>query len=450
MSRVSSSPTKESAVTAFLRRTSTFWFSLCVSGVAFSLYSSVYGLRKAFSVATFDGMVFWGIDYKVWLVTFQVAGYALSKVIGIKLISEIKPHRRATGILICSLSAAIAWLFFAITPAPYNMVFLFMNGLPLGLIWGMVFGYLEGRRLTDMLGAGLCISFIFASGVAKTVGAFLMHDLGVSEKWMPFAAACIFMVPLLLFLWLIDRVPPPTPEDEALRTRREPMYRPDRIAFVRFFLPGIILFVITYMMLTAFRDLRDNFAADIWQELGYGNSVLIYTETEIPVALGVLVAIGSLTAIRNNQLALMINHIMIVVGVLLLGVSAVLFQQKIISAPAWFSLVGLGLYLGYVPFNCIFFERLLAAFRYKGNVGFLIYLADSFGYIASVGVMFFKEFAYHQQMSWVRFFISSSYLASITGTLLIGGSMLYFYLRLKRVNSGQLSVPAPSANYSTQ
>lgn len=450
MSRGSSFPTDESRVTAFLRKTNSFWFSICVSGVAFSLYSSVYGLRKAFSVATFDGMVYAGIDYKVWLVFFQVAGYALSKVIGVKLISEIKPHRRAAGILICSLIAALAWLFFAITPAPYNIIFLFMNGLPLGLIWGMVFGYLEGRRLTDMLGAGLCISFIFASGVAKSVGAYLMHGWGVQEKWMPFAAACIFMAPLLLFLWLIDQVPPPTPEDEALRTRREPMYRTDRRAFVRFFLPGIILFVITYMMLTAFRDLRDNFASNMWETLGYGNSTLIYTETEIPVALGVLIAIGSLTAIRNNQLALMINHVMIIMGVLLLAVSAALFQQKMISAPTWFSLVGLGLYLGYVPFNCIFFERLLAAFRYKGNVGFLIYLADSFGYVASVGVMFFKELVYHHNVSWVHFFISSSYLASAAGILLMGGSMLYFYLRLKRVNSGQLRVPTPSTSYSTQ
>ncbi len=36
-------------------------------------------------------------------------------------------------------------------------------------------------------------------------------------------------------------------------------------------------------------------------------------------------------------------------------------------------LVGLGLYTGYIPYNAIFFERLIAVFRMSGNVGFLIY-----------------------------------------------------------------------------
>jgi len=122
--------------------------------MAFCLYTCVYAFRKTFSVATFDGLAYAGISYKVWLVMFQVVGYALSKFAGIKLISELKATSRAIGIVLMVLIAGISWLFFAIVPPPFNIVFLFTNGFPLGLVWGMIFGYMEGRRYTEVLGAG--------------------------------------------------------------------------------------------------------------------------------------------------------------------------------------------------------------------------------------------------------------------------------------------------------
>src|SRR4051812_29489391 len=130
-----------------------FWFTIYASVTAFCLYTCVHAFRKTFSVATFQHLQYLGVSYKVWLVTFQVVGYALSKFIGIKLIAELQANYRAKGILIMVSIAGASWLLFAIVPPPYNMIFLFLNGFPLGLVWGMVFGYLEGRRMTDVLGA---------------------------------------------------------------------------------------------------------------------------------------------------------------------------------------------------------------------------------------------------------------------------------------------------------
>ena len=90
------------------------------------------------------------------------------------------------GIVLMVFIAGISWLFFAIVPPPYNIVFLFTNGFPFGLVWGMIFGYMEGRRYTEVLGAGLAVSFIFSAGLAKSAGGFIMRDWGVSEMWMPF------------------------------------------------------------------------------------------------------------------------------------------------------------------------------------------------------------------------------------------------------------------------
>jgi hypothetical protein len=350
----------------------------------------------------------------------------LSKFAGIKIISELKATSRSLGILAMASIAAVAWLCFAIVPPPYNIIFLFINGFPLGLVWGMIFGYLEGRRYTEVLGAGVSVSFIFSAGVAKSVGGFIMRDWGVSEMWMPFVTSCVFFIPLIIFLWFLDKLPPPSEFDEALRTKRQPMDGDDRKIFVSNFWPGMILFTLAYMLLTIFRDFRDNFSADVWKTLGYSNSPQIFATTEIPVTICVLVVMGSIMAIKNNKVALMVNHFIILFGMILIGVSTLLFEQQVITPTVWMILIGLGLYLGYVPFNSILFDRLLATFKYVGTVGFLIYVADAFGYLGSIGVLFFKEFGY-ARLSWLDFFISGGYLISIFGSVLITGSLLYFH-----------------------
>ena len=310
------------------------------------------------------------------------------------------------------------------------------------MVWGMVFGYLEGRRYTEVLGAGLSVSFIFSAGFAKSVGGFIMRDWGTSETWMPFVTSCVFLGPMLLFLFLLDKLPPPSAKDELLRTRRQPMDGKERKRFVHTFLPGIILFTLSYMLMTTFRDLRDNFSAEVWKSLGYGNSPEIFTTTEIPVSIAVLIVMGSLMLIKNNKLALMINHLIIFLGMILIGVSTFLFERQAISPTAWMTLIGLGLYLGYVPFNSIFFDRLLAAFKYVGTVGFMMYVADAFGYLGSVGVMIFKEFV-ATKVSWLDFFISTGYIISVAGSLLIAGSMFYFHVRHRQWESSK-SIPTPS------
>lgn len=420
----------KSKITSWLELTHPVWFTLYASLAAFCLYTCVYAFRKTFAAATFEGLAFAGISYKVWLVTFQVIGYALSKFIGIKIISELKAHSRGIGILIMVSVAGLAWILFALVPAPYNIIFLFFNGLPLGMVWGMVFGYLEGRRMTEVLGASLSVSFIFSAGLCRSVGGYLIRDWGVSEYWMPFAASCIFFLPLLIFLYLLNQLPPPSPLDEQLRTKRLPMNNEERKKFTSTFLPGIILFVLAYVLLTAFRDFRDNFSAEIWKSLNMGNDPSIYTKTEVPVSFAVLFVMGSLMLIKNNKRALMVNHVIIAIGMILIGVANYLFQHALIAAPIWMTLIGLGLYLGYIPFNSIFFDRLIAAFQYAGTVGFIMYVADSFGYLGSVGVLFFKEFGY-AKLSWLNFFLSGGYIVSFTGTLLIIGSMIYFHFKHK-------------------
>jgi hypothetical protein len=304
-------------------------------------------------------------------------------------------------------------------------VFLFLNGLPLGLIWGLVFSYLEGRKTTEFMGAVLTVSFIFSSGFVKTVGKSLIVDWHITESWMPFFTGLIFIAPMVLFVFLLEQIPAPTKEDIELRSERVPMTAEQRRDFVISFLPGIVLLVITYIMLSVLRDFRDNFAADIWKEAGFEKMPSIFTTTEIPTSIIILTIMSLLIVVKNNFRALIINHIMVIAGFGIAVISTFLFSGGMLGVVPWMILNGLGLYMGYVPFNCMMFERMIASFKRPANVGFLMYIADSFGYLGSVGVLFYKEFGQHN-ISWIKFFSMMIYLVCITGIVFTILSQIYF------------------------
>jgi hypothetical protein len=212
-----------------------------VAGLAgFCAYFSMYAFRKPFTAATFDAVAGWhfALDYKIALVIAQAAGYALSKLIGVKVISEISPARRGVTILALIGASWLALVAFALIPAPWNVAALFFNGLPLGMIWGLVFGYMEGRRVSEVLGAILCASFILSSGVVKSVGAWLLVGAHASPFWMPAATGAVFFPLLLVSVWVLGQLPPPDATDQAERVKRAPMSGAERAEFLRAYVPG--------------------------------------------------------------------------------------------------------------------------------------------------------------------------------------------------------------------
>ncbi|GGK78863.1 DUF5690 family protein [Rufibacter glacialis] len=411
--------------------------------VVFLTYIMIFGFRKSFTVATFDGLEIAGYSYKTVLVISQMLGYLLAKFYGIKYISELKRTGRGTVILLLTGISWVSWLFFALVPLPYNIVFLFINGFPLGMLWGVVFSYVEGRRSTDFIGATLAVSFIFASGFVKSVGAWLMVQFGVSEFWMPFCTGLVFVPPLVLFVYLMEKIPAPSKEDIQLRAERTAMTQEDRQRFIREFSVGIAICVLIYSFATIFRDIRDNFGAEMWKELGYVNQPAIFAKTETPITLIILVLIGSMVFIRNNHKALQTAHVFILLGFVLAGGSTLLFSAKFLAPAWWMMLVGLGLYMVYIPFNAVFFDRLISTFKYTGNVGFLIYLADSFGYVGSVGVLLSKEI-FKVQLNWVTFFSNSVIALSALGVLLTAFSMVYFGRKYQKFKAKRV-IPAMQA-----
>ena len=399
---------------------------------AFGAYFCMYAFRKPFAVATFENLSVLGIDYKILLIIAQVLGYMLSKFIGIKVISELESKWRLVYLLGLIGISEVALLFFGFVPQPYNILFMFFNGLPLGMIWGIVFSYLEGRKFTEILGVILCTSFIVSSGVVKSIGLYVMTSWGVSQFWMPAVTGALFNLPLLFFAKLLETIPPPTAEDESLRIARVPMHKKDRQEVLKQFTLPLFILILFYTILTAFRDLRDNYARELWEGLGYADDISVYSTSEIAVALLVLLILASVYTIKNNFKALLTYHGILLMGTFSVGIATLLLQGGYLNPFYWMVITGFGLYICYVPFNALFFDRFIAAFRIKGNAGFLIYLADAFGYMGSMGVLFYKNFGMNE-ISWLAFFINGAYLLSVLGTCSVIVS--YFYLKNKHRNA---------------
>jgi hypothetical protein len=412
----------------------TLWASMS----AFGAYFCMYMYRKPYAAALFEGQMLFGLDYKIVLIVSQVAGYACSKFLGIRIISSMKPDRRAyyyiglIGIALTGLS-----LFYMSNPV-WSMLWLFINGLALGLIWGVVFQYLEGRSITELLTVILSANFIFTSGVAKTLGQYCLQS-GISEKMMPMLLGWTFVPLTLLFVWMLSMIPSQNKSDMEQRAERLPMTQVERNAIIKNFGGVLILFTLGYIILTMIRDVRDNFGVEIWKGLGYGDDASVYTTSEIPATILLLLLLGALYKIKDNKRALLLNLWLTIAGLVLLVLATLAFSTGNLNGMLWMMITGVGLFVPYILYNGILFDRLIGAFRITANVGFFMYIVDAFGYLSSVGILLYKNFG-NQSISWLQFYTILCVIAGIVGILIMIVTHIGIVSLLQKSEQGKSTV----------
>ncbi|MCC7390318.1 MAG: hypothetical protein IT431_16300 [Phycisphaerales bacterium] len=447
-----------------LDRAPVWLLTIFAMATAFSTYFCMYAFRKPFSAGKFEGLSFLGsgVELKTALVIGQLLGYTLSKYLGIKLVSEMTRAKRAVALVVLISVAEGSLLLFAVVPDNLKVAAIFVNGLPLGMVWGLVVWYLEGRRTSELLLAGLSCSFILASGVVKGVGKALMggqaslpvfaidygrtgpggesvpfqvrvpnmfHGFGeISEAWMPFATGAVFLVPFLVSVWLINHMPEPNTADIAARAEREPMDGKHRMGFVRAFLPGLVMLFVVYFFLTAYRDFRDNYAVEILEGLGYADDDTIFARMEVWVAFGVMAVQGGLNLIKNNRWGLLGAFGVMGAGCLLMLGSTLAHDAGMISGLAWMVCNGFGAYLAYVPFGSVLFDRMIASTRVVGTAVFAIYVADALGYTGAIGVQLYRDF-FASGETRLAFFHGLTYAMAGLGAILFAASAVYFARR---------------------
>lgn len=390
---------------------------------AFGTYACMYGFRKPFTAGTYPG-IDGAQDLKVWLVAAQVIGYTISKFAGIRVIAEMRPRYRTRTLLGLIAFAELALLGFALVPAPWNIACLFLNGLPLGMVFGLVLGFLEGRRMTEAFVAGLCTSFVLADGFTKSVGTELLAR-GVPGSWMPFTAGLLFLLPLLGFTWMLNQIPPPTAEDVVARSERTPMPRSERIAFLRRHGLGLALILVTYLLVTVVRSLRADFGPELWEALGTTVNSALFTRSELLVGLGVFTVNGLAVLIPDNRRAFNASILLSIGGLILVAGSVLASQAGLLTAFPFMVLLGLGMYIPYVAVHTTVFERLIALTRDRGNIGYLMYLADAIGYLGYVAVMLARRL-WKAEGSFLQFFNTITLAGAAVGILAMTAALLAF------------------------
>ncbi len=384
------------ALTRLLSKSSPATLSTFAIVTSFSAYFCMYAFRKPFAAGTYSGAgVHLGlggnhfVELKTLYVVSQILGYTLSKYAGIRVCSETDRSARLKLLLGAILAAEGALVSFAAVPKSMPLlkaVAIFCNGLPLGMVWGLLVLYLEGRRTSELLLAGLSCSYIVASGIVKDVGRALMAGVDfpvpvmprlslsipnpfppVPEYWMPAATGALFFLPFACSVWLLNQVPEPSLADVEARTHRMPMHPEQRKAFLRTYFVAIASALLAYFLLTAFRDYRDNYMVDIFDELhyDYASNKSIVSCAELVVAFGVLVAMALLSLVRSNRLGLLSVYTLMIGGAAILGGSTLLLDHGWIDGFWWMTLIGLGGYLAYVPYGSVLFDRVIAATHFQ-------------------------------------------------------------------------------------
>jgi hypothetical protein len=395
---------------------------------AFGTYFCMYGFRKPYTAATYSDAVFFGIDYKFLLIIAQTIGYVIAKWVGIRMVSEIKPGERIKMLLLLIFFAEFMLLLFGFVSRPWNIFCLLLNGLSLGMVFGLILGFLEGRKNTEALIAGLCASFIVSDGVSKSVGQMLL-DRGVTENWMPFFAGVLFLIPTLLFITMLSYVPAPSTTDVANRSARVPMRAQARWDFFMKYAPGLAGITIVYLFVTLLRSIRADFAPELWRDLGYHETPALFTQSELLVSFGVVVINGLAIFVLNHYKAFRFSLFICLGGLAILLLSVWGLHNGLGSFP-FMVLIGLGVYIPYVAIHTTVFERLIAITKERANIGFLMYLVDSVGYTGYILLMLFR-YATPPGDSMLFLFLRICLCLGISGGSIVLYCNWYFKMKLK-------------------
>ena len=280
------------------KRISDLLFILWAGGAALLSYSLVYMLRKPYTAAAFEDLEVFNMDYKVAVTIVQILGYVVSKFMGIKLISELRREERLRFILMSVVMAELSLVFFGLLSAPYNIAAMFLNGLSLGCMWGIIFSFIEGRRMTDVLASLLGVSMVISSGTAKSVGLYVMDIWQVSEFWMPALIGAVALPLLALLGYALNRLPQPTEEDIALKSERETLNGRQRWELFKNFMPFLTMLFVANIAIVVLRDIKEDFLVNIIDMSGY--SPWLFTQIDSVVTLTILAIFGLMVLVKDN------------------------------------------------------------------------------------------------------------------------------------------------------
>jgi hypothetical protein len=190
---------------------------------------------------------------------------------------------------------------------------------------------------------------------------------------------------------------------------------------------------IVYAALTSFRNFRDYFAPELWRDLeGAGFNPTMFTQSELPVGICTAVAYSMLYWVQDNKKAFFaILGVMFLGGGVILGATVIQVAGLIDPLP-WMIMVGVGLFMAYIPPGAMLYDRFNGATGVPYTSVFMIYLSDVCGYSITLTVLFYRNFG-DANIPYVEFFHSLSYIVAL---VCMGGMVVaacYFAVAMRNL-----------------
>eukprot|EP00002_Diphylleia_rotans_P021602 TRINITY_DN4204_c0_g1_i1.p1 TRINITY_DN4204_c0_g1~~TRINITY_DN4204_c0_g1_i1.p1 ORF type:complete len:282 (+),score=50.53 TRINITY_DN4204_c0_g1_i1:114-959(+) len=226
---------------------------------AFVAFSCTFAIRTTLYVGEFRDEYLGFLQLKVAFALFQTMGFFLGKFPSTAFIPTVPESKR---FVTCSGLYAASVFFFCgvglLSSPLLQCICVFISGLFISPLWGVIIMYLEGRALTEALLSVLSLSPILASGVARFLGVTLLR-LGFTDHTMPMMASALSLAAFTLSMKVLDCMPPPSELDVALRSKRKPITIEKQQNFIKAFYPGILPITVCYSLMSGIRAYRDYF-----------------------------------------------------------------------------------------------------------------------------------------------------------------------------------------------
>ena len=194
-------------------------------------------------------------------------------------------------------------------------------------------------------------------------------------------------------------------------------------------MPVLIMLFAANLLLTVQRDIKEDFIVCIIDV----STVSSWAFAQID-SLATLILLATFALLATTYDHLKVLCILLVLSTAGMGTLAFLganFHSISIPTTVWLFLQSLCLDMAYLSFQTIFFDRFIACFRIRGNVGFFIVLIDFIGYLGTVIVLAVKEFL-NPDINWLSFYNQLAGYVGLGCSVLFVGAWVYLYRQAKR------------------
>ena len=141
--------------------------------------------------------------------------------------------------------------------------------------------------------------------------------------------------------------------------------------------------------------------------------------------------------------------ILVISGCLTMTYVSANYTRLNLSPTTWLFIQSLSLYIAYLTFQTIFFDRFIACFKIKGNVGFFIAIIDFIGYVGTVSLLSIKEML-QIKLEWFALFNKMAMTVGILGTVLFSIDCIQIFRRYQMTNEKKQNAELEDCSIDSQ